>query len=201
MAGGLSDEERRLLEELRAEREDKLINGDNQLTSEVNAETPSPWPGVFLWLIPLAVGGATIYLLWRSRTRFRLPVIPVWIESTMLKMGIRPPKAIQSWARLAALPPLSKAYLEINRALRRLGVKPALTDTPRERAAALAQAAPPAEMPAQRLVHEYQVATFSPQPADLPAAVQASQEIRKVSLLAMLQRFLSRFQRPSRGLR
>ena len=76
----------------------------------------------------------------------------------------------------------------------RLGSRPALTATPAERAASLSGLVPPAKAPAQVLVSEYEVATFSPQPADLPAARQAGSEIRMLSYKALLRKWLARLQ-------
>jgi hypothetical protein len=53
---------------------------------------------------------------------------------------------------------------------------------------------PPANDPAHRLVREYQIETFSQQPADLDVARQAARDIRRFSSKALVQRILSRFQ-------
>lgn len=121
---------------------------------------------------------------------------PIWIEKSMLRVGVRPPQAIRIWSRQAALPPLTRAYLEINHALARLGQRPAVTATPAERSAVLIRTIPQAEVPANRLVTEYQVGIFSPQPADTQAARLAGLEIRRLSYKERIRRIFRRLQRP-----
>ena len=111
----------------------------------------------------------------------------------MRRIGLQPPAILQRWARHAALPPLSRAYMEINYALRRLGRQPLPTETPAERGRTLARAIPAAGMPTRQLVDEYQAATYSSRPAvDLDTARTAGREIRALSLRAMFRRLSQR---------
>jgi hypothetical protein len=87
--------------------------------------------------------------------------LPIMIENTLRKIGIQPPEAIQLMSRRALLSPISKAYLQINIALERLGAVPQPNETPSERAQRLGVIAPETERAAQRLVNEYHLATFS----------------------------------------
>jgi hypothetical protein len=95
------------------------------------------------------------------------------------------------------LPPLAKAYLEINNALSRLGKGPAVTDTPTERATTLGQLMPPADLPAHQLVNEYQIEIFGKQPANLEIALSSAALIKNLSIKAYLQRLFARLQRPA----
>jgi hypothetical protein len=122
----------------------------------------------------------------------------VVIESTLIKVGIRPPKVIRQWAWQAQLTPLAKSYQEINRALNRLNHPPQVVDTPAERAAILGDMLPPASIPAQVLVEEYQVATFSEQSGDYNTARQAGLTIRSLSIKAGLKNILARLRKPAR---
>jgi transglutaminase-like putative cysteine protease len=124
----------------------------------------------------------------------QLKPVPVMLEAALSRLGLRAPRLLQRWSRYAQLPALARAYSEINRALSRLGQPASLTDTPAERAASLEALVPPAGNPARRLVLEYQVGTFSRQPADLASAQQAATDIRRLSIQALLGRLLSRFQ-------
>jgi transglutaminase-like putative cysteine protease len=166
--------------------------------------TPTPLPApkrpsLLFWLIPLVLALVLLGLAFRFRGRINLQPAPIWIERSMLRAGLRPPQSIRLWARRAGLPPLTRAYLEINHALARLGQHPAATATPAERSAALIQAIPQVETQANRLVTEYQVGIFSPQPADTQAAHQAGLEIRRLSYKELVRRLFSRLQRPTRG--
>lgn len=131
------------------------------------------------------------------RKTVQLPPLPVTLEAVLIKIGIRPPQVIRRWSHYAQLPPLSRSYTEINRSLGRIGLEPAADLTPAERATALGSALPPAESPAQRLVQEYQIGTFSRLPANLEIARQSANELRKISWYAVFQRILSRFQAPT----
>jgi len=126
----------------------------------------------------------------------QLSLLPVMIESALLKIGFQPPKFIRYWARYAQLPSLAKAYNEINRALARLGEQPGKNATPTERAARLSSVVPPAAQPAQTLLHEYQIGTFSQKPANLELAAQSAKTIRRLSYRIILKRLLTRLQRP-----
>jgi hypothetical protein len=84
-------------------------------------------------------------------------------------------------SRRALLSPISKAYLQINIALERLGSYPKPNETPSERAQRLSVIAPETERAAQRLVKEYHLATFSRKPANMVIAWNAAAEIREIT--------------------
>ena len=111
-------------------------------------------------------------------------------------MGIKSPKFLIHWAHHAGLSPLSRAYLELNLALSRLGQPPQLADTPFERGADLVQILPVAENPVRSVVIQYQNSIYGNQASDSEEAQLAGKEIRKLSYLARLQRFFVRFQDP-----
>ena len=128
----------------------------------------------------------------------KLPALPILFETTILRIGLRPPAILVRWAQRARLPALSRAYLEINSALHRLGKKPQSTDTPLERTQSLITLIPPAEEPANVLVSEYQLSLFANQLGDETGATQAGRAIRNLSVRAMVVRWLKRFQEPER---
>ena len=129
-----------------------------------------------------------------ARPRRELPQLPSVVERTFIRLGLKPPRFVERWLLRVRLEPVSRAYLEINSALKRLGTPAVATDTPAERASSLEKVLPTAKDPAQQLVAEYQIALFSPAPPDLIVARQAGSEIRKLSLRAMLRRWLARLQ-------
>jgi transglutaminase-like putative cysteine protease len=110
------------------------------------------------------------------------------------KAGIRPPNFLLNWIFYVKLPNLSRSYMEINHALKRIGKNPSIQDTPAERAIALIQAIPGAASPAGSLLSEYQTSEYSPYQANPEIARKAGNEIRKLSWLARLGKFLTRFQ-------
>ena len=156
---------------------------------------------VVYWLIPLVLGGGLIYLGWRIKPKINLDETPIFLEAAFVRVGLRPPKIVRLWARRATLPPISKAYLEINQALNRTGNKPQANLTPAERAHDLGQALPLTDKHAHNLVKEYEVETFSKQPGNLAIALRAGSEIRKISFQAYIRRLFARLQKPLPGQR
>jgi transglutaminase-like putative cysteine protease len=134
----------------------------------------------------------------RLRIRRGSPPIAVQIESSLGRAGIKSPKILTQWARQASLSPLSRAYLELNRALSRLGQSPQISHTPTERANALVQMLPATEIPVNSVLIPYQTSIYGNKPANTEDAERSGKEIRKLSYLARLQRFFSRFQDPKR---
>jgi hypothetical protein len=136
----------------------------------------------------------------RLRIRRGSPPIPVQLESGLQRIGVKSPRILNRWARFASLSPLSRAYLELNRALSRLGQPPQLSHTPFERANVLVQILPASESAVTSVVNPYQVSIYGNQTTDGENAERAGKEIRKLSILAKLQHLLSRFQNPKRKL-
>jgi len=137
----------------------------------------------------------------KAAARIKLPPLPIMVEKSIIKVGARPPAFIQRWSQMAQLPSLSRSYLEINRALKRIGKPGTETDTPKERADALGVIVPAADQPAHELVAEYQLSLFSTQPPNEQTAYQAGQLIRQLSLRKMFQNWLTRLQESPRNRR
>ena len=155
---------------------------------------PTP---IYISLVAVAV--MAIFLLIRTiRIRRGSPPIPVQLESGLERVGIQSPRILLRWSRYARLSPLSRAYLELNRALSRLGRSPEISNTPLERADNLVHLLPVSEKPVQAIIIPYQNSIYGDQTENTEAAQQAGKEIRKISYFAKLQRFLSRFQDPRR---
>lgn len=125
----------------------------------------------------------------------RIAPLPVLMERALVRIGARPPEFLRRWSQYVQLPPLAKAYNEINLGLRRLGASPAITATPGERAVTLGEMVPPAHDPAYNLVHEYQVEMFGRGSADLPKAQEAARSVRRQAMREFFRRILARFQR------
>jgi transglutaminase-like putative cysteine protease len=144
-------------------------------------------------VVILVLLGVVLVLLGRRVQRRRaIPPFPVLLERGVLRIGWRPPAVLRRWATRALLEPLDRAYLELDRALRRLGASPTPADTPAERAAALTQVLPLASEPTYRLVTEYQAARYSPHHSSLFQAQRAARSIRKLSWMAKLRRLFGR---------
>jgi transglutaminase-like putative cysteine protease len=145
----------------------------------------------FIWYFYPSVFGAVliVLMLWRNRERIDLNFIPIQLERGMKRAGIKPPKFIERWSYQASLSPLMKSYMEINKALRRLGKEPELNDTPAERGIKLANILPAAEGMVMSLVKEYHLSTYSKRSPNQAIAREAGKEIRKLSYQALLNTF------------
>jgi transglutaminase-like putative cysteine protease len=177
-----------------------LAGGEEQgINALVQAVLRLPW---YFWTL-LGAASLAVAMVYGSRIRERrgLPPIPVQLETRLRQLGVEPPTILRRWVHLATLSPLTRAYLELNRALSRLGSPASPKDTPAERAAVLQTLLPTASTPIRNLVTEYQSATYSQHPGDIEVAQNAGSEIRKLSFLALAQRFLARFQEPMKNRR
>lgn len=140
---------------------------------------------ILLWA--LIAGGTALLVYGIGRARWhRRTLLPVLLERGMERLGMEPPPVVRRWADYARLPPEVQAYLEINRALVRLGIPPSPSDTPAERGARLLARVPQAEPWVEQLLRCYQAVIYGRGPADGPTARQAGRAIRLLSWKARL---------------
>ena len=132
-------------------------------------------------LLLLSISFLIIFFL-KSRNIINIQPFPVLIMSSMIKLGFRPPTSIQKWAEISSLNPLAKSYLEINRALIRLGRQLPNNSTPAERAKELSVVLPQADSSIKVLLNEYQIGIFSNKVPNISIASQAGSEIRNISV-------------------
>jgi hypothetical protein len=98
------------------------------------------WQTVF-WIAALAAAiGASFW--WRQRERERVQSAPVFAGVDDQEWDTPRVGRLQRWTETARQPALTRAYLEINSALGRLGAKPRPGDTAAARAAALSRELP-----------------------------------------------------------
>jgi transglutaminase-like putative cysteine protease len=193
--------------------QDNLDHGPSRLTpgilDKVDTTTPSKkgLPANVVRTMVYVASASAVGLLFFSIFNHRviisagLMLLPVKMERRMLMMGLKPPAFLFRWARYAGLSTTQRSYLEINRALSRLGRPPAFHQTPAERAGLLVALLPASINPVQSLLEVYERATYSQSSDDPEIARIAGKEIRKQSYRAALQRLLARFQEPARRLR
>jgi transglutaminase-like putative cysteine protease len=113
------------------------------------------------------------------------------IANGLKRLGIKPPKFLEQWVRFTTLPPLTRAYQEINKALARLGTPPSPSATPAERASSLIQLLPETEEAVEYLIYEYQAGIYSQEPS-LPGDVQsAGKEIRRKSTIVWIRKLIN----------
>ncbi len=196
-----------LQDDLGGEPIDQPPDSESQAADEHGNEYGLMTTGMIIRLIVL--GLCVILLIWVLYQTRKGEWVVSWLErfarrSSILlerglnRMGIQAPVFLQNWVYSFGLPPLSRAYMEINRSLHRLGGRPRLQDTPSERGTALIEVLPTAKEATNQLLAEYQAGIYSLHTADEVAAHQASITIKKLSYLSILRRFLSRFQEPEK---
>jgi transglutaminase-like putative cysteine protease len=152
---------------------------------------------IAVWILMVVLGVTAIFLLSRRiRQRRGSPPVAIQIEASFRRFGLNPPAFLRRWVYYASLSPLSRAYLELNRALSRLGNPPQITDTPSERGVALNQLLPTATGSIDYLLTEYQNEIYGFQPGDGLTARKAGIDIRNSSFVARFQQLIARFQEP-----
>lgn len=168
------------------------LNGPDEMPPVERVPQPPPT----LWdriasnyrLAVFIAGAALVVVLWRRRRRWNLPPFPVLLERGVRRAGATPPPFLRHWAHRALLSPLEHSYIEVDRALVRLGAAPRAADTAAERAAALRQTLPEASAAADHLLTEYQGATYGSHRHSVHTAQEAARSIRRLSWVAKFQR-------------
>jgi transglutaminase-like putative cysteine protease len=190
----------------RSSDEDPAIDFRDRLEDMLDLEAEEPQPTTYSggegpprrrlwvrWLVVLAAVLAVVALgRWWREHQFELPPVPVLLETGMRRLNLEPPGFLRRWASRARLEPVQRAYLQVDRALARLGVSPHVADTPAERMANLASALPLASEPASRLLAEYQSETYGQRFANVYAAREAGRSIRKLSWMAKVRQLVGR---------
>jgi transglutaminase-like putative cysteine protease len=156
----------------------------------------TPASGLTVAIVALTVSlGLSLILLavvWRKHRPRTLTPVPVLLKRGLDRFDIQPPAALARWVLHATLPPLARAYQELNYALIRLGAPPDPAATPAERAAALSRLLPEAAGSAGRLLAEYHDMAYSLRPGDPDTAQQAGRDVRTLSWRAVIQKRLAR---------
>jgi transglutaminase-like putative cysteine protease len=151
-------------------------------------EQPGFQVPTYLWVLAglsiMTVVGLTIR---RIRIVRGSPPLPVQLEGGLRDVGISPPRVIRRWAHVAGLAPASRAYLEINRALARLGKTANPADTPSERAFSLIRLLPRTEIYIRDVLSAYHSIIYSNGKPKLINAARAAKEIRNRSYQAFIR--------------
>jgi transglutaminase-like putative cysteine protease len=170
--------------------EEMFTEGSSTFVAPISDDlTP---PSSRLWAVITVISLLLVMLLIkRVRLIRKSPPIPVQIETGLNQLGLDSPKFVRRWSYYATLSPITRAYLELNRALSRLGSPPEATNTPSERADQLTQLLPVAMEPIRTLITEYQTSTYSLKVGNIESAQLAGRDIRNKSYLALIQRLIN----------
>jgi transglutaminase-like putative cysteine protease len=174
----------------------ELDEGQFDFADETSDQSEIVTNNSLIFLLVLA--GLSILLVAVLARKKKLPSnlrtpLPVLLDRGLQKMGVKTPALLRKWIEYASLPPLARSYLEINRALKRLGKPSGVHDTPAERAAALSSLLPEIEEQVYFLLDKYQLSIYSSRIPDIENVRQVGLEIRSKSYRAMLNNFIDRF--------
>jgi hypothetical protein len=182
------------------------LGSERQLPTDNASTTTAPksfWTtgNIILFILAQFTLGALLIVAWQMMRGFRFYAfmerlslsVPETIQRFLLKLGIPPPDFLTDWIYYMRLPPTSRSYLEINHALERIGKKPAMHDTPSERASALIATLPVTAGPVGWLLAEYQTSIYSRHGASPEIARKAAAEIRALSRREWRRQLLKRW--------
>lgn len=161
---------------------------------------------LLLWRIPMARRLQVYFNRWgieppafiRSWAAEEILPLAARMDGGLRSIGIQSPVFLRQWAIYTRLTPVGRAYIEVNRALRRLHALPTPDVTPAERATILTNLIPKTAVPVNILLSEYHRGIYSSHPADPNIAKSASREIRKLSYMALFARWMDRLGQPIR---
>jgi transglutaminase-like putative cysteine protease len=171
------------------DRLEELLGIGEEATPEEPATVPDQGPGATPLIVVGILGVGIGVLVWRVRRRQGMPPLPTLLENGFRRFGLEPPRVLNRWSRRTVLQPLERAYLELNRSLRLMGSAPASSDTPAERAAALARLIPETLIPGRRLLEQYHATAYGREPGDPFIAQHAGRRIRQATARALIQRY------------
>lgn len=100
-------------------------------------------------------------VLWRRYRAGGGLALAAIAERGLIRFDIQPPHMLKRAARLSELPPLTRAFMQINAALSWLGQPPKAGDTPAQRAASLAACLPALSDEILTLGRDYQARLYS----------------------------------------
>jgi transglutaminase-like putative cysteine protease len=197
----LDEAEREAQEQARFQ---ELLAEQRERAAEASTQSEAAANSFLSYLIVLAVVVILFVavIVWKKNGPNKLGnPLPVRLERGLRKMGIKSPPLLRRWVYFASLPPIARSYMEINRALKRLGSPAGVHDTPAERAAALSSLLPEVEQQVYFLLENYQLSIYSQRIPEIENARQYGLHIRSLSYRAMLQNFVQRFRRATRDKR
>ena len=143
-------------------------------------------PSLIFLAAGLSLLAAFLFRRYRSEGGLALPVL---IEHGFAKLDIQPPRSLRQMARLAELPVLTRAYMQINLALDWLGIPPKFGDTPEQRATALATRLPKLSDEIHALSRNYQSKVYSR--SNVSREERATQTMRQIRWAARREQLLS----------
>jgi transglutaminase-like putative cysteine protease len=129
-----------------------------------------------------------VFLFRRYRAEGGL-ALPVLIERGFARLDVQPPRSLRQMARLAELPVLTRAYMQINLALDWLGLPPKFGDTPEQRATVLAERLPNLSDEIHALSRDHQSRVYSE--SKVAREERSTQTMRRIRWAARREQLFS----------
>jgi transglutaminase-like putative cysteine protease len=139
-------------------------------------------------VVSLSIVAAILFLI-RQAQRDPRKALPVLIEKAIHRRGWRTPALLQLWVSYTRLTPIERAFLAVEWTTRLMGAETRDGLTPTEQLKEMVKVLPAGEAHGSRLLDEYQKAIYSPHPADLLAARQASRALIRMALITRIKKF------------
>ncbi|MFA5837656.1 MAG: transglutaminase domain-containing protein [Bellilinea sp.] len=124
-----------------------------------------------------------MYLLGRRNPNHALPVV---IEKTLRKRGMKVPAWLGLWSRFTHLSPIERIFIQVSWQLKLLRNPAQAGSTPLEQITQLVDSLPAGASPARTVLEEYQKAAYSPYPSDYNAARDAAKALWKLTIMNRL---------------
>lgn len=116
--------------------------------------------------------------------------LPVALQRTLEKRGIRTPRWFRAWVKRYPPTQLEAAFAQVNKVLRWLGEPVNVWQTASEKVDHLCILLPEIAGPARMLLREYHSGSYSPYPYNIENALLAGTIIRRVGRIAWLRKSL-----------
>lgn len=161
-----------------------------QQSHQKNPPKPKSYFPSYFWISIFILNMVVlmVYLYFNKPQLQKLSIqIPATIETNLRIRGIKPPDILINWNRKQSLSPVEKAYLQINSALHWLGLIPALSTTPIERAELLLSILPQGEPFIKLILNQYQDYLFNNHEPEISSFIAAEKGLR----LLVYQKWIS----------
>lgn len=112
--------------------------------------------------------------------------LPVMIEKTLRKRGMKVPAWLGLWSRFTHLSPIERIFIQVSWQLKLLRNPAKVGSTPQEQIMQLVDTLPSGALPARTVLEEYQKATYSPYPSNYQAAQDAAKALWKLTIMNRL---------------
>lgn len=140
---------------------------------------------IIIGLIMLAIG--IVIFINPGTLKRGFNAIPTRLEKAFHKRKKEIPVWLRKWVYAVQMSDTERAYRQIGRSLKRLGVEPIPSQTPQERGEILASLLPESQEPINLILNEYHLDRFSDHILDVDYAKTAARRIRRMTTRTLIK--------------